>query len=109
TRTSETLRDRVDPDQRGRRVGSIWIKAWRATVTLPYFNWEGIRGLSMGGRARSVTEPKEINRGGAVMLLQFPQILQYALAAKKGDFLVRIAREIISVLDYRKGFGTPIW
>ena len=27
------------------------------TVTLPYFSWEKIRGLSMGGTAKPVTEP----------------------------------------------------
>jgi pyridoxine/pyridoxamine 5'-phosphate oxidase len=28
------------------------------TVTLPSFNWDEIRGLSMGGRAAPVTDPK---------------------------------------------------
>ena len=40
-----------------------------------------------------------------LMLRKFPQILRYALAGKKGVFLVRITPEVISVLDYRKGFG----
>ena len=75
------------------------------TVTLPYFNWEEIRGLSMGGTAKPVTDPNEINRVSELMLRKFPQILQYALAGKKGVFLVRIDPEVISVLDYRKGFG----
>ena len=75
------------------------------TVTLPYFSWEGIRGLSMGGVAKSVTDMNEINRVSELMLRKFPQILQYALAGKKGLFLVRITAEVISVLDYRKGFG----
>jgi hypothetical protein len=75
------------------------------TVTLPYFNWEEIRGLSMGGRANPVTDPNEINRVSELMLRKFPQILRYALAGKKGLFLVRITPEVISVLDYRKGFG----
>jgi general stress protein 26 len=75
------------------------------TVTLPYFSWEGIRGLSMGGMAKPVTDMKEINRVSELMLRKFPQILQYALAGKKGLFLVRIIPEVISVLDYRKGFG----
>jgi hypothetical protein len=73
--------------------------------SLPYFNWEEIRGLSIGGRAVPVTDPKEINRVSELMLRKFPQILQYALAGKKGVFLVRITPEVISVLDYRKGFG----
>jgi general stress protein 26 len=75
------------------------------TVTLPYFGWEGIRGLSMGGTAKPVTDLNEINRVSELMLRKFPQILQYALAGKKGLFLVRITPGVISVLDYRKGFG----
>jgi hypothetical protein len=75
------------------------------TVTLPYFSWEEIRGLSMGGRAKPVTYPNEINRVSELLLRKFPQILQYALTGKKGVFLVRITPEVISVLDYRKGFG----
>jgi len=75
------------------------------TVTPPHFNWEDIRGLSIGGRAAPVTEPQEINRVSELMLRKFPQILRYALAGKKGVFLVRITPEVISVLDYRKGFG----
>ena len=75
------------------------------TVTLPYFSWEEIRGLSMGGTAKPVTDPNEINRVSELMLRKFPQILEYALAGKKGLFLVRIDPEVISLLDYRKGFG----
>jgi Pyridoxamine 5'-phosphate oxidase len=75
------------------------------TVTLPYFNWEEIRGLSMGGRASPVTDTNEITRVSELLLRKFPQILKYALAGKKGVFLVRITPEVISVLDYRKGFG----
>src|SRR6516225_9911950 len=29
-------------------------------VTLPYFNWEEIRGLSIGGTAKPVTDPNEV-------------------------------------------------
>ena len=75
------------------------------TVTPPHLNWDDIRGLSIGGRAAPVTDAQEINRVSELMLRKFPQILQYALAGKKGVFLVRIAPEVISVLDYRKGFG----
>ena len=53
------------------------------TVTLPYFSREGIRGLSMGGTAKPVTDLNEINRVSELMLRKFPQILQYALAGKK--------------------------
>ena len=59
----------------------------------------------MGGRAARVTDTKEINRVSELMLRKFPQILRYALTGKKGVFLVRITPEVISILDYRKGFG----
>jgi nitroimidazol reductase NimA-like FMN-containing flavoprotein (pyridoxamine 5'-phosphate oxidase superfamily) len=75
------------------------------TVTAPHFNWDDIRGLSIGGRAAPVTDTQEINRASELMLRKFPQILRYALAGKKGVFLVRITPDVISVLDYRKGFG----
>jgi len=39
------------------------------------------------------------------MLRKFPQILRYALAGEKGLFLVRVTPEVVSLLDYRKGFG----
>src|SRR6516162_178075 len=47
-------------------------------------------GLTMGGTAKPVTDPNEINRVSELMLRKFPQILQYALAGKKRVFLVRI-------------------
>ena len=75
------------------------------TVNLPYSSWEEIRGVSMGGRAVRVTDPKEIDRVGQLMLRKFPQIPQYASTGLQGMVLFRITREIISVLDYRKGFG----
>jgi nitroimidazol reductase NimA-like FMN-containing flavoprotein (pyridoxamine 5'-phosphate oxidase superfamily) len=56
------------------------------TVTLPSFNWEEIRGLSMGGRAAPVIDPKEINRVRELMLRKFPQILRYAWRARKVFF-----------------------
>jgi Pyridoxamine 5'-phosphate oxidase len=78
------------------------------TVTPTHFNWEDIRGLSIGGRAAPVTDPQEINRVSELMLRKFPQILRYALAGKKGVFLIRITPEVISVLDYRNGFGHTV-
>lgn len=31
------------------------------TVNMPYTNWDDIRGLSMGGRAERVTDPREMD------------------------------------------------
>ena len=48
------------------------------TVNLPYASWDEIRGLSVGGKAARVTDPKEMDRVGRLMLRKFPQIARYA-------------------------------
>jgi|SRR5271169_2934780 len=75
------------------------------TVNLPYSSWEEIRGVSIGGRAVPVTDPEEIDRVGQLMLRKFPQIAPYASTGMQGIILLRITLEIISILNYRKGFG----
>jgi nitroimidazol reductase NimA-like FMN-containing flavoprotein (pyridoxamine 5'-phosphate oxidase superfamily) len=75
------------------------------TVNLPYSSWEEIRGVSIGGRADRVSDPREMDRVGELMLRKFPQIAQYASTGMHGIVVFRIRPEIISVLDYRKGFG----
>jgi hypothetical protein len=46
-----------------------------------------------------------MDRVGRLMLWKFPQIARYAPADMDELVLFRINPEIISVLDYRKGFG----
>jgi nitroimidazol reductase NimA-like FMN-containing flavoprotein (pyridoxamine 5'-phosphate oxidase superfamily) len=75
------------------------------TVNLPYASWDEIRGLSVGGRAAAIIDPKEMERVGQMMLRKFPQIARYAPTDVEQLVLFRITPEIISVLDYRKGFG----
>jgi pyridoxine/pyridoxamine 5'-phosphate oxidase len=75
------------------------------TVNLPYANWSEIRGLSIGGRAERVTHPREIDQVAQLMFQKFPQISPFAPTELEGVVLFRITPEIISVLDYRKGFG----
>jgi len=75
------------------------------TVNLPYANWDDIRGVSIGGEAEPVTNPKEIDRVGQLMFQKFPQIARYAPTDMEELVLFRIIPEILSFLDYRKGFG----
>jgi general stress protein 26 len=75
------------------------------TVNLAYSSWDEIRGVSIGGRADRVTDPREMGRVGELMLRTFPQIAQYASTGMQGISIFRIRPEIISVPDYRKGFG----
>lgn len=75
-------------------------------VSLPYEAWEDIRGLSLGGRARIVADPAEIEGVFQAMTVKFPQISQYAEAVPdEAMTVVRIEPQVISLLDYRKGFG----
>ena len=75
------------------------------TVNLPYTSWNDIRGLSIGGRAERVTDPQEVGQASQLMFERFPEIARYAPAELDDIVLFRVTPEVISVLDYRKGFG----
>src|SRR6478735_3527183 len=76
------------------------------TVNLPYSNWGQIRGLSVAGRAECLSDEQQIAHAGDLLLRKFPQgVAEYASGALDGIALFRIAPEVISILDYRKGFG----
>ena len=75
------------------------------TINLPYTSWNDIRGLSIGGRAERVIEPQEVVQASQLMFERFPQIARYAPAELDDIVLFRVMPEVISVLDYRKGFG----
>ena len=77
-----------------------------AAITDPYKTWDDIKGVSIGGRARRVTEPDEFRRVGELMFKKFPQISKYADFGEGMELaLFRIDPEVISILDYSKGFG----
>jgi pyridoxine/pyridoxamine 5'-phosphate oxidase len=76
------------------------------TVNLPYANWGEIRGLSLGGRAERLVDEADMERAGRYLLQKFPQgIAEYASGGLQGIAFFRVLPEVISVLDYRKGFG----
>jgi general stress protein 26 len=76
------------------------------SVNLPYAHWGQIRGLSLGGRAERLANSREIERAGRLLLEKFPQgVAEYVSDDLEGVALFRIRPEVISVLDYRKGFG----
>jgi general stress protein 26 len=75
------------------------------TVTAPYTDWGGIRGLSLGGHAVRVTEAAELSRVFELMVSKFPQIGQFLKADDVEMALFRVDPEIVSILDYAQGFG----
>jgi uncharacterized protein YhbP (UPF0306 family) len=75
------------------------------TVNLPYKTWDEIRGLSMGGRAARLSDPSEIAKVGRLILKKFPQGADFGPDDATSIALFSISPEVVSVLDYRKGFG----
>lgn len=68
-------------------------------------DWSRIQGLSMGGRAHIVDDPREIAHVGALMVAKFPQLKAMPEMNPGSIAFLRITPEVISVLDYTKGFG----
>jgi len=76
------------------------------TVTPPFDDWNNIRGLSMGARAKRVTDEKERFHVMELMLKRFPQVIDFVKTGEMDDTAVfRIEPEVVSILDYAKGFG----
>lgn len=77
------------------------------SITDGYKTWDDIKGLSLAGRARRVTDGAELQRVFQLMLDKFPQISQYAQTMSGEDMaIIRIDPAVVSILDYSKGFGT---
>jgi general stress protein 26 len=76
------------------------------TVNLPYDDWNAIRGLSMGATAERVDDPTEIAHIGQLFVDKFHMDLtQYAPGDLQKLAFFRIKPRVVSILDYRKGFG----
>jgi general stress protein 26 len=75
-------------------------------VSLPYREWNEIRGLSMSGQAEILQSEPDIDKAKQCLMQRFPQVQSWAGPdmSKEIAFL-RIKPEVISVLDYTKGFG----
>lgn len=65
-----------------------------------------IQGLSMGARAIPVTEPAEVLRILQLLISRYPpQPMPGPMPSADSVRVFRIVPEVISVLDYSKGFG----
>ena len=84
-----------------RRCGKVSL-----TVNLPYRDWSEIRGLSMSANAEVLDDPAEAAQAAACLERRFPQVAEWGgpNMAQEVAFL-RIRPQMISVLDYSKGFG----
>ena len=76
-----------------------------ATITLPYRDWNEIKGVSIGGIAERITNPNELAYAAKLMVDKFPQTVDFLDPSMPPPAMYRIAPKVISVLDYAKGFG----
>ncbi len=75
------------------------------TVTPPYDAWSDIEGLSIGGHASVVEDTDEMSRAGQLMIDRYPQVVEL-MPDRPGDTIfMRIDPVVITILDYRRGFG----
>jgi Pyridoxamine 5'-phosphate oxidase len=64
-----------------------------------------IKGLSMGARAVEVEDGGEIEHAGGILLRRYPEYKVMPRPDPAAVPMLRITPEIVSILDYSKGFG----
>ena len=74
-----------------------------------YGDWTTIKGLSMGGIATIVHGEREVRHACDCLLKKFPKLRQLSVESHpsltEGAVFIQIDPEVISVIDYQKGFG----
>ena len=64
-----------------------------------------IKGLSLAARARPVEDRKEFERAGELFLKRYPEYASWPAPEPALAPMMKFTPEVISVLDYTKGFG----
>ncbi len=64
-----------------------------------------IRGLSLGGRALIIEDRGEMEHAGGLLLRRYPEYRIMPPPNPAEVALLRLTPEVVSILDYSKGFG----
>jgi nitroimidazol reductase NimA-like FMN-containing flavoprotein (pyridoxamine 5'-phosphate oxidase superfamily) len=76
------------------------------TINLPYHDWREIRGVSMSGIAELLDDPREAADAAACLERRFPAVSEWCGPDMAHEVaFVRIRPQMVSVIDYSKGFG----
>ena len=67
--------------------------------------WSRIKGLSMGARAKVLSTPREVKRALGLLARRFPDMKKLTEKDLALTAFVKVTPNVISVLDYSKGFG----
>ena len=70
-------------------------------------DWQQIKGLSMGGMATVLSDPDAIAKATVCLGAKFPEMHEWVTATEdmSAAAFVEIIPQIISILNYAKGFG----
>lgn len=75
------------------------------TINRDWAGWKQIRGLSMGGTARVLDRPADSRRAYALLASKFSGMKGLSAEDLAETVFVRVQPRVISMLDYRRGFG----
>lgn len=76
------------------------------TINLPYEDWSQIRGLSMSAHAEILDKARDLEVAKACLLQRFPQVAAWADQGMADAIVfLKMTPQVISILDYSKGFG----
>lgn len=75
------------------------------TVDHDFESWEEIQGISLGGRARMLTDPRERQQAVRLLTKKFSEYAAMGEEDLEGLAVVRVIPKVVSLLDYTKGFG----
>ncbi|HZP86066.1 MAG TPA: pyridoxamine 5'-phosphate oxidase family protein [Burkholderiales bacterium] len=83
-----------------------YCKKVSLTIDVPYADWNEIRGLSMGALAEVLPDDSaESAHATQVLTKKYPAVWDMPPPDLASILFVKIVPKVISVLDYRKGFG----
>lgn len=75
------------------------------TISKDWAGWKKITGLSMGANAKILARETDRTRAYAVLSQKFKAMKGFSAEDLTATVFVRVQPKVISMLDYRRGFG----
>lgn len=75
------------------------------TINKDWAHWKKIRGLSMGATAKILERPADTKRALALLSRKFKDMKGLCAEDLAETAFVRVQPKVVSMLDYRRGFG----
>jgi PPOX class probable F420-dependent enzyme len=75
------------------------------TVNKDTADWKRIAGLSMGATAKVLERPADIQLAYALLARKFKEMKHLSAEDLAQTAFVRVQPKVVSMLDYRRGFG----